>query len=380
MEIDYFDSAKLYQFLSSMTKKVRRSIYIYDENEENRHPKQPEYREFIDNKLNGKEISELFFDNRILTTPPRKQTLLEMYQASHEAYKLISLDLRNEEKLLRDALLEKDALALEVQNLSDTKLTYFLELRITRRKFNELENTAELFYLTKKQKLYDAEIERLQARISELERQLAQEYEGINLLAKKDKKIEKLKQRLNNKSKKIARIHQYYQNQKQKLSQKLLNQIQRLAGKVTYYEEQDNNLRSTILELQTQIKNHRCPPSVINQVNCSHSDYQQIKQDKDNYYQQLIEKERIIAQQKQRITELENPPPVVLSEEIKQSNIRSLKEILNIPLPTATESLINTSANYGTIVQIREKLIKEKLKTGQQEIQSLSEQKKTLQN
>lgn len=170
-----------------------------------------------------------------------------------------------------------------------------------------------------------------------------------------------------------------------------------LKGQLTYYQDQDSKLRTTIHSLQS----HVCPPPVphacspcslphlptphvcpvIQQINCSHTDY-------DNLKTELTEKENIIQRQAQRIRELENKPPLVETKtqikevirevekevekptatlnapfnedliKIIEINLQGLEKELNIPLSSEVKEVMKKATNYQELSSIRNQEIK----------------------
>src|SRR6185312_13532825 len=82
-----------------------------------------------------------------------------------------------------------------------------------------------------------------------------------------------------------------------------------LEYQITEKQEQLTNERNLNQTLQEQINDHRCPvPAlhacpIINQVDCSHADYEEIKQQRNNYQQQYQNACQEKAAQGQQITQ-----------------------------------------------------------------------------
>jgi hypothetical protein len=169
---------------------------------------------------------------------------------------------------------------------------------------------------------------------------------------------------------------------------------------LAYYEDQDPKLRETIQGLQT----HTCPPCsqphlpaphvcpVVQQVNCSHSDYDSLKSE-------LTQKEQKNQAQAARIRELENKPPLVsvktqTVEKIKEVEkekiiekpinipsgesliqiieieLNSLEKELGIELSSKIREQIKKADNYQELSSLRNQIIKDYLKQNQSGITS----------
>lgn len=192
------------------------------------------------------------------------------------------------------------------------------------------------------------------------------------LLTKREKEVKGLTEQLTNTHQKLVRTKTYQQNR----TNKLAKENNTLKIKLAYYQEQDKNLRNTIQDLQNEIGSHDCLPCslphlptphvcpIVQQVNCSHSDYASLQS-------QLVEKERIIQEQAQKIRELENKPPVVETktiekevekgeslEKIIEMNLNSLEKELGIELSGEAKEQIQKVSSYQELSLLRNREIK----------------------
>ncbi|KLL02814.1 MAG: hypothetical protein MRECE_43c003 [Mycoplasmataceae bacterium CE_OT135] len=223
----------------------------------------------------------------------------------------------------------------------------------------------------------------------------------------------------------LAELHELEQDfseQERLLAEKNAKLATAIAEK-NDLQKQLTNERSLNQNLQNQINNHNCPALVPhtcpNEVNCSHADYQEIKEQRDNYQRQAQtacqekeEKERQVIQQINqdchlglnnpsleeiisRIQELIEKPPVYftsdngnLQEELNQANqtisrlekelkeqtpfgedlavikeidLRGLVKGLNIQLSAETVKQIQQATSYQQLATARNAEIKKHL-------------------
>jgi cellobiose-specific phosphotransferase system component IIA len=187
------------------------------------------------------------------------------------------------------------------------------------------------------------------------------------LLTQREKEVRNLTKQLTNKQNKLNRTKHYWQNRLNNLESKNKD----FKVQLTYYKGQDNKLRQTILTYQDQINNHvcstshTCPPCplihlsephvcpIINKIDCSHSDYETIKEQRDSYWQQLTNLELAIIQ---RLNTAFN-----LDEKDLNQIIIKLKELINKPPLTITNETIQQELVEAqeTIIRL-ERELKEK--------------------
>jgi len=123
-------------------------------------------------------------------------------------------------------------------------------------------------------------------------------------------------------------------------------------AKTNNLQTQLTNEQNISQDLQAQINHHHCPTlaphvcPIINKVDCSHSDYEEIKEDRDNYQTQLIQQEHKIAQ------ELNNTLDLGLKEPNLEGIISKIRELLQKP------SIIATTYDNSKIEQLQETIVK----------------------
>jgi len=236
-----------------------------------------------------------------------------------------------------------------------------------------------------------------QKQIILLSQQLATDQTKIKdlteLLTKTEKEVKNLTKQLTKTQQKLTRTKTYQQNRIQNLeaqNKALLSFNKDLKIKLVYYEDQDKKLRNTIQDLQSQINNHVCstshtcspcplihlpePHTCPNKFSCSHSDYSEIKEQNDNYQQQLDRKELEIVQllntafklglnknEKDlskvivEISKLIDKPPLTITDEaIKQELVQAQQTITKLEQELQTKTI---GENIKEIIKIDEKLL-----------------------
>ena len=231
------------------------------------------------------------------------------------------------------------------------------------------------------------------------------------LLTKREKEAERLKERLDNTQQKLTRTKTYQQNRIQNLLDEnqqiteinleltnlndtlntLPNQSQKDKQKINKLTKQQQSLLKQRSYLVKQLNNYTCPTLPVhtcspcplihlpephtcpNNFSCSHADYSQIKEQNDNYQQQLANQEQQIVQQLNTTFKLGLSPQ---EKNLQKAIIEISKLIAKPPLTVTDEVIKQELIQAQTTITKLEKELTEKTPRGEniKEIIQIDEQ------
>lgn len=210
--------------------------------------------------------------------------------------------------------------------------------------------------------------------------ELDQDFHNLeNLLAEKNAKLSQALIEINDLQ---TRIRPNLYSNLQKKHSKSVQQIHSLNSNLALIKQAKNNLQTQLTQAQTlnqtlqdQINNtpacplphlhqHTCSPCTLNHFDCSHTDYQEIKQQRDNYQQQTqIARQEKQQKEQQIINQINQDLHLNLANPNLETVISHIKELIGKPPLTIYAELNDTQ-------------LETKLEKAQQTITKLEQQLK----